>query len=309
VLYHTLLGLALALQSPRTSGPEDETPTYRLTFVTLAYPCFSPDGRRVAFQGNLSGNYDLYYFEFGAPLPALRPLVVGPGNDITPVYSPDGSKLAFVSERDGNREVYVCDADGRQPANLTKTPANEVHPVWSSDGKRILFSSNRSNEQDDFDLYAMDADGQNVKKLTTGPDVDTYASWSPDGKQIVTRRVVDGNSEVFMLDANGENPRNLTSSPNYDGWPVWSPDGKWIAFSSGPEADPAGRSANMRVHLMRPDGTSKRVLTSPPSGSSWIYDTQPTFSADGKRVAFARYRPGMYESSDICFVEVPAQLG
>lgn len=278
----------------------------RLTFVTLAYPCFSPDGRTVVFQGNLSGDYDLYTFETGLPLPALKPLVQNPKDDITPVFSPDGAHVLFVSERDGNREVYVCKSDGSTPRNLTHTAANEVHPVWSSDGGHILFSSNRGNSEDDFDLYVMDVDGNNVRRMTGGPDVDTYASWSPDGKQIVTRRVVEGNSEVFLLDAEGKNPKNLTNSPNYDGWPVWSPDGKWIAFSSGPVADPAGADAKVHVYVMRPDGTGKRVLTDPPAGSSWIYDTQPSFSRDGKRVAFTRYRPGVYESSDICIVDMPA---
>jgi TolB protein len=277
----------------------------RITFVTMAYPCFAPDGTKVVFQSNMAGNYDLYVMNLKGQLPALTKLIDSPADDITPMYSPDGTKLAFVSERDGNREVYVCNADGSNPVNLTKKEGNDIHPSWSADGKKMLFSSNRGNSnEDDFDIYEMNADGSGVKQITDGPDIDTYASSSRDGKHIITRRVLGENSEVFLLDADGKNPKNLTDSPNYDGWPNWSPDGKWIVFSSGPVADPAGKESNMRVYMMKPDGSEKKRVTSPPPGSNWIYDTQPVFSRDGKSVAFTRYKPGVYESSDIQIISV-----
>jgi TolB protein len=272
----------------------------RLTYVTMAYPNYHPNNSLIVFQANMGGDYDLYTLTL--PRAERKALVVSPGNDITPVYAPDGKKIAFVSERTGNRDIFICDADGSNQVNVTSLAGNDIHPMWSEDGKRLIFSSNRGNESpDDFDIYTMDADGKNVRQITDGPDVDTYASWSPDGKQIVTRRVIEGNNEVFAMDAYGRNAKNLTNSPNYDGWPNWSPDGKWIVFSSGPEANQVARSANMRVHLMRPDGSERRVFSHPPAGTDWIYDTQPTFSHDGKEVAFARYRPGFMESSDIAF--------
>ena len=298
------LMIASLLCAAVVSAPVQDAAVRRVTFVTNAYASFSPDGSKVAYQGNASGNYDLYTFEFGKELPALKILITGPGNDITPNYSPDGKKLAFVSDRDGNREVYVCDADGSNQVNVTKTAGNDIHPAWSTDSKKLIFSSNRGNDEDDFDIYEMAADGSGVKRLTSGPEIDTYASWSPDGRQIVTRRVLGEDSEVFMMNADGSNPRNLTNAPTFDGWPVWSPDGKWIAYSSGPEADPAGANADMHVYLMKPDGSGKKALTMPPSGTTWIYDTQSNFSFDGKRLVFTRYRPGVYESAEICFVDM-----
>ena len=291
--------LSLQEASAQAALPEP----HRLTHVVHAYGSFSPDGRRVVFQTNAMGSWDLCVTSLdGAD---VRAIVASPAADITPVYSPDGASIVFVSERDGQREVYVCLADGSAQRRLTEDAGHDLHPVWSADGLRILFSSNRGNASaDDYDLYSMTKDGGDLVRLTSGPDVDTYGSWSPDGTRIVTRRVLAGtaNNEVFLLDADGSNARNLTNDPaSYDGWPVWSPDGRRIAFAGGPP----GRDPH-RIYLMNADGSGRVALTGAPAPNGFVYDTQPSFAPDGKRLVFTRYRPSARESSELCVVDVPA---
>jgi TolB protein len=274
------------------------------THVVHAYACFSPNGETLVFQSNATGDWDLYAMRVDGS--GLRPLVTGPGADITPVFSPDGSTLVFVSERDGQREVYLCNADGAEQRRVTRDPGHDLHPVWSPDGAKILFSSNRGNASaDDYDLYSMQPGGGDLVRLTQGPDVDTYASWSPDGTRIVTRRVIAGtdNNEVFLLDADGGNPRNLTNDPqSYDGWPMWSPDGRRIAFAGGPP----GRAPH-RIQLMDADGQNRVLLTDASTPGGFVYDTQPCFSRDGRRLAFTRYAPTARESAEICLIDLPKQ--
>ncbi len=275
----------------------------KLTWVVHAYPNFSPDDRRIVFQSNAAGNWDLYMTD--ADGSHLHTLVAHPAADITPVHSPDGTRIVFVSERDGDREVYTVNADGGDLKRLTNNPAHDLHPVWNADGSRIMFSSNRGNANaDDYDIYAMDADGSSLQRITSGPDIDTYASWSPDGTRIVTRRVIDDgrNNEIFVMNADGSQARNLTNNPaRYDGWPTWSPDGRWIAFASG-----VSGQGNHCIWTMRPDGSDLRQITGPhPGMPDFNYNTQPTFSHDGRRIAYTMYRPGPRESAEICIVDVP----
>ena len=295
-----LLPLLAALQS---AAPPALPQVHQATHVVHAYACFTADGQSLVFQSNAAGNWDLYTMRLDGS--GLQPIVASPGADITPVVSPDGDMIVFVSERDGQREVYLCDPDGGAQRRVTHDPGHDLHPVWSPDGTRLLFSSNRGNASaDDYDLYSMRPDGGDLVRITSGPDVDTYGSWSPDGTRIVTRRVLAGtsNNEVFLLDADGTNPRNLTNdAASYDGWPVWSPDGTRIAFAGGPP----GRAPH-RIQLMDPDGARRVLLTDAASPGGHVYDTQPCFSRDGRRIAFTRYRPTARESADICVLELPA---
>jgi TolB protein len=299
---HPLLPLALLLAQDAAAPPLP--PARRLTHVVHAYACFSPDGKRIVFQTNAAGVWDLHVV--GADGSEPRAIVTSPAADITPVFSPDGAAIVFVSERDGQREVYLCAPDGSDQRRITDDPGHDLHPAFSRDGKRILFSSNRGNASaDDYDLYEMRVDGSGLRQVTSGPDVDTYGSWSPDGRRIVTRRVLAGtqDNEVVVMDADGSNARSLSDDPaSYDGWPVWAPDGKRIAFAGG---GPAGRPPH-RIFLVDSDGKNRRALTGPWAPGGFVYDTQPSFSPDGKRIVFTRYRPGEREIAELCVVDVPA---
>jgi Tol biopolymer transport system component len=201
--------------------------------------------------------------------------------------------------------VYVADADGGNQVNLTNNRAHDLHPAWSKDGSRIIFSSNRGNaDVDDYDIYEMRADGSETKQITSGPEIDTYASWSPDGTKIVTRRVIDGDNEVYVMDADGSDPVNITNEPmKYDGWPVWSPDGTRVAYAGG-----GPDRGNRYIFLVNPDGSGRVQLTFPWVGEH-CYDTQPCFSPDGQRLVFTRYRPtARYESTELCVIEL-AKVG
>lgn len=243
---------ALTSASPSSARPPPEP--RQVTFVVNAYANVAPDGSRLVYQSDASGNWDLYVMS--ADGTRLRQITDDPAADITPVFSPDGQRILFVSERLGDRDIYVCDADSGNQRLPTNTSGHDIHPVWTSGGRRIMFSSNRGKDNaDDYDIYEMATDGSDVPRITSGPEVDTYASRSPDGS--------------------------------------------WIAFSSGREG-----AGDDRLRLIRPDGTGRIELTRPHPNSSWCYDTQPTWTPDGRRIVFTRYRPGADEIADLCIVEV-----
>ena len=70
-------------------------------------PRWSPDGKRIAFVSNRTGNYDIWLMN--ADGTGLVNLTANPAQDTSPAWSPDGKKLAFVSTRDGGSDVYILD--------------------------------------------------------------------------------------------------------------------------------------------------------------------------------------------------------
>jgi Tol biopolymer transport system component len=212
-------------------------------------------------------------------------------SDIFPAWSPDGTKIAFSSSRDGDSDIYVMDADGKNLIRLTRDPEYDSIPNWSPDGRKIAFTSRRDGN---FEVYVMNADGENQIRLTQDPWNDGLPSWSPDGRKIAF--MSHRNSEIFVMDVDGKNFVRLTRNPASDAHPSWSPDGQNIAFSSD-------RAGTYDIYVMDAEGKDPVRLTpirGLPQGrrDRWQNlgrDLHPSWSSDGRKIAFTSNRDGNYE--------------
>jgi Tol biopolymer transport system component/DNA-binding winged helix-turn-helix (wHTH) protein len=173
---------------------------------------------------------------------------------------------------------------GVEVVPLTGMAEEENEAAFSPDGNHIAFKL--AEPADRAGIYIMVISGERPLRLTTGPN-DCCPVWSPDGRAVAFSRIEQGGYTIYTVPALGGTPKVLYSGrsefaghagvePSFS----WSPNGTQLAVTAiSPQS---GRPAITLISLG--DGSS-RPITSPPLDHS---DWYPSFSPDGKSVAFLR---------------------
>ncbi len=257
--------------------------------VENAYPRLSADGKRILYQSNRTGNWQLFIMDPASG--EQRRLTTDTFNNNFPDWSPDNAWVAFVSDRDGNEEIYRMRTDGSALERLTNDGSRDIHPYFSPDGRYLLFNSTRGNGS--LDVFRMDLSTKEVLRLTNTPMEETCARHSPDMGHIVMLRNDVTQDDVAIMDLKTGLVTNLTRTPTViDGWPMYSQDGKWIFYSTM-------ASGQHSIHRVHPDGSGDETLTRAAPGEE---DGRAFISRDGRTMVYNK-RHG--RSIDIRLLNLP----
>jgi TolB protein len=230
----------------------------------------------------------------------LRRLTVPPtlqalGGDSGPSWGPHGRRLVFERNlpywgSDRMRLMSVS-ANGGAATALTRGPFDAM-PSFSPDGRRIAFTRvQQSLVAPSAGLFTIDRSGRHLAPLLSD-GIDLSAAWSPDGRTIAFSRLASADrpleqATLYLAAADGSNMRQLGAAPVRGVSPTWSPDGRLLAFVSfadgnGPPCDAASCPPSGELYVVRADGSGLARLT-----RSRADDEHPTWSPDGRRIAFS----------------------
>ena len=212
---------------------------------------------------------------------------LGPGTGIDTKSIPYKIVYESLREADGakNWELIMINADGSNPANLTKTAnVSEIYPHVSPNGTKICFEGEEGTGKEKVrSVYCMNIDGTNRVKVAHNA---RQACWSPDSQTIAFLRAEFDRYTIQDFATKGVYFYDLKTSqttehPNcaklYHLYNLcWSPDGKWFAAT---------------VHGGM--GFDHADLAFPANGSE-IFDLtpfhvtgcRPDFSMDGKTITW-----------------------
>jgi TolB protein len=184
------------------------------------------------------------------------------------------SKIAFASTGSGNKEVYICDFDGFNPRQVTKSRTSAFSPAWSSDGTMIAYTSFQKGKPD---IYVKNLVTGTVTLLTAVKGTNITPAWVPGSTDIAAALSYNGGMGIYLLTREGKIRNRITNK--WSEWgiemaPCFSPDGKNMAFVSN-------RSGNPQIFVQNLDSGSVRRLT-----YQGKHNTTPSWSPNGKKVAY-----------------------
>jgi Tol biopolymer transport system component len=266
------------------SGTEEEAPIWVMPLPSgipqrvgniLAHDgTFSPDGQHLVYANGSA----LYLAEVDGS--NIRKLVAVSGWPFQPRFSPDGRHVRF-SVSDAKTQwtsMWEMNSDGSEVhpfSAKTRMVDQQCCGNWSADGKYFFFSQNMSHGWSDIWVYGEQM--STPARLTTGP----LGFFSPvpgsDGKELF---VIGSHpqSELVRYDLKARQFVFNLSGMSVD-QVEYSRDGRWVTYVAFPEGT---------LWRSKSDGSEKLQLTSAP-----MVATLPTWSPDGKQIAFSAARPGM----------------
>ena len=164
------------------------------------WPCWSPDGERVAFlryelreKGTYPVNIQVMPAEGGEPIQITSD--ADSVDEATIAYSPDGERIAFFS----NGAIKTIPAGGGSPEVLVSEVPSEAagrhRLAWSPDGRTMAYTAAGK-------IWMVSLVGGEPVELRTGlPEDMVYGDfgWSPDGRKITFKGTRGGGWDLWMI--------------------------------------------------------------------------------------------------------------
>jgi dipeptidyl aminopeptidase/acylaminoacyl peptidase len=189
-------------------------------------------------------------------------------------------------------------------------------PSISPDGTRIVYTVREVNVESgsaESSLWMASWDGGNPRRMLATTSV-AMLQWAPDGKRVAFVMTRDGKQGLWILTVDDgrlsavptAGKHGPFSSHRYYSGLQWSPDGRAIVFAAQGLKDPDDPllwkdwyrtegfgNIRRRVHLWTAD-VSTGAVTQITSGD--FHHGQPTWSPDGRQIAFMANRGGREEA-------------
>lgn len=214
--------------------------------VNLPGRCFSPDGKRIAYSSDASGNDEIWVLD----------LETGEAAQITdhsdedaqafePAFSHDGSRIVFeLAAGDRGGQIMSVASEGGDEQPLTPGDADGRQPNPSPASDQVLFQSDRGGT---WGLWTVLLDGGEPAPFHDTEAEETDASWSPDGDAVVFATDACAALSCIAVHRDGQVIVPATPENWYEGAPAMADNGTIFAEAAPGDPESGGRTAIYRL--------------------------------------------------------------
>jgi eukaryotic-like serine/threonine-protein kinase len=267
-------------------------------------PAWSPDGTTIAFcRGRLGGPSTIYLVSpLGGAERKLSDFRVAKsdttwfrGAAVPQLsWSPDGRWLAAVRERAPDETtgesggIHLIPVQGGAPRPITAPTLPAVHrdPAFSPDGRSLAYAACANDKYAACDVYVLDVDAtltpRPPARRLTHQDLSILGiAWTRDGRSIVYGGARLDFAHLWRVAVDGRSAPERIESSRRGLTPAIAAQGNRLAF---------GQHLNETDIYLFEEGRPSVPLI-----SSSALDHGPTYSPDGRRIAFESGRSGEVE--------------
>jgi eukaryotic-like serine/threonine-protein kinase len=258
------------------------------------YAHYLPSGHLVYVYKNtlLAVPFDIKRLEVkGQPAPVVEGVATS-GLGGAQFSVSDSGTLIYVagSAASLNPSIYWMDAAGKFTP-LRETPGSYNNLAISPDGKRLAMDISSGNRRD---IWVYEWERDTLTRLTFSGDQNYSPVWTPDGQRIVYASAEKGavpNLRWIRADGAGDaQPLTESKDPQYP-W-SWSPDGKTLAFF---QQNPGTGYDIMTMSVEGSEKSGWKPGQPKPFVSTPFMETYPSFSPDGRWIAYTSDESGPFE--------------
>lgn len=260
-------------------------------------PAWSPDGQRICFiRIPPNGSPAIYVASLlgAAPERMLFEVNHKPG---TLAWSPDGKFIATSDApvQSNATSIILFSTDTGEKRNLTTPPLQywaDFTPAFSPDSKTVAFV--RMSTPITGDIYVVSITGGEPRRITHDNSRHEFDSgiyggltWTEDGTELIFSSTRGGTSSLWRVAVAGGEPERLPVGSDNSYYPSVSLKGHRLSYTRL-----SGGTPIYRIDISEPT-TQRRAATK--LLASTQTDSSPSYSPDGKRIAFQSDRSGTPE--------------
>ncbi len=168
------------------------------------FPAWTPDGKRIAFASERSGELDIWIKDVGGSSPE-EPLLQSPGHNLGPEsWTPDGGWMVYLRVENGvNPDIWAVPVTGGEPIPVVASSFRESAPDLSPDGRWLAFVSDESGRPETY----VTTFPEPTRRWQISTDGGGRARWRRDGRELFFRTPngslwavnVDGTGDSFVV--------------------------------------------------------------------------------------------------------------